>query len=140
MFVVLLTDQLTKFTVVNALSYGQSIPVISGIFHITLVRNSGIAFGLFRNYPWLLLALITASLGILFLLAGKVQRQDSLVRYAFALILGGAIGNWVDRMRFGVVIDFLDFRFWPVFNIADSAITVGVGMYFISLLKKGRRE
>lgn len=132
-------------------------PVISGIFHLTLVQNTGIAFGFFRRHEAVLLLLITLSIGVLFFLGHrmcrsgtaaklsgsvsepKVQRPaPTLARWGLALILGGAIGNWIDRLRFGAVIDFLDFRVWPVFNLADSAITIGVGLYLLMLIRKPR--
>lgn len=100
--------------------------------------NTGIAFGLFRGQATLLFTLITASLAVLFVVAQRMKGQPAAARVALALILGGAVGNWIDRLRFGAVVDFFDFRVWPVFNVADSAITVGVGMYLLLLLKKSK--
>ena len=80
--------------------------------------------------------MITLSLFFLWGWAVRMESKSAGGRAAFALILGGAIGNWIDRIRFGAVIDFLDFRVWPVFNIADSAITIGVALYLLLLLKK----
>lgn len=82
------------------------------------------------------MGLITVSLLLLGVWAVRVEARSSGGRLAFALILGGAVGNWIDRLRFGAVIDFLDFRVWPVFNIADSAITLGVVLYLFLLLRK----
>ena len=115
--------------------YQDSVPVIPGIFHLTLVRNSGIAFGLFRNHHGILFALISISLVILFFWGSTLKHHSVGARWGFGFIVGGAIGNWIDRVRVGAVIDFLDFRIWPVFNIADFAITLGVGLYLFSLLK-----
>lgn len=67
-------------------------------------------------------------------------QESRLAKWGMALILGGAIGNWIDRVRFGAVIDFFDFRVWPVFNVADSAITVGVVLYFFLILRKESQE
>ncbi len=102
-----------------------------------MVHNTGIAFGFFRTHERALLILITLSLGCLFYWSTRLKEgsPSGLNRAALALILGGALGNWIDRVRWGAVIDFLDFRIWPVFNIADSAITLGVGLYLISLLR-----
>jgi len=66
----------------------------------------------------------------------RLSEKEKVARFGLALILGGAFGNWIDRVRFGAVVDFLDFRVWPVFNVADSAITVGVAVYLILLFRK----
>jgi len=119
-------DQLTKILITKNLFLYQSVPVIKNIFHITLVRNTGAAFGMFKNQLYLF---IFTSIGaiVLILLDLKERRGKKLDIYSLSLafILAGASGNLVDRIRFGCVIDFLDFRIWPVFNIADSAITIG---------------
>ncbi len=134
-------DQLTKFLITKTLFLHQSVPVINGIFHITLVRNPGAAFGMLKNQLYLF---ILTSIGaiILILLDLKGHRGKKLNIYSLALsfILAGALGNLVDRIRFGCVIDFLDFRIWPVFNIADSAITVGAVLLGWSILKTDKRK
>ena len=135
-FGVVLLDQLTKFLALRLLHETGGIPVIPHIFHLTLVHNTGIAFGFFRQHPSILLILISMSLLLLFFWGCWKTNFSSPQRFALALILGGAVGNWVDRLRFGAVIDFLDFRVWPVFNIADSAITLGVAIFAVLLLKK----
>lgn len=126
---VLSLDQLTKFIIINNLSVNQSIPVIKGIFHISVVHNRGAAFGILKNQvPFLILtAIITVALIYLSLRKDR-QKIKLSEKIPLALILGGAIGNLIDRVFFGYVIDFLDFRIWPVFNIADSAITIGAVM------------
>ena len=100
------------------------------------------AFGLFSGYAPVLFAVITVSLIFLFVIANRshdtsLQGNSNLDRWALSMILGGAIGNWIDRLCFRAVIDFIDFRIWPVFNIADTAITVGVCLYLIRMLKSG---
>jgi signal peptidase II len=106
---------------------------------LTLVKNPGVAFGLFSGYAPVLFTVITVSLVFLFLIANRshgtaAHGTSTVDRWALSLILGGAIGNWIDRLRFEAVIDFLDFRVWPVFNIADTAITIGVCLYFLRVL------
>ena len=133
---VFLADQLTKFFALQTLAGVDSVPVISGIFYFTLVHNTGVAFGFFRQHPQLLLGLISLSLCFLLVWGIRVPPQQKTQRFALALILGGALGNWVDRLRYGAVIDFLDFRVWPVFNVADSAITVGVTLFAWHLLRQ----
>jgi signal peptidase II len=132
----LILDQITKFFALRFLADVDSLPVISGIFHLTLVHNTGIAFGFFRQHPGLLLILITLSLFFLFWWGWRQPDLPRLQRLALAMILGGAVGNWIDRVRFGAVIDFLDFRVWPVFNLADSAITIGVSIFLLLILLK----
>lgn len=110
-------------------------PVIPGVFHLTLVNNEGIAFGLFHQHEGLLLILISLSLILLFVW-GHTLKHTRLSRWGIGLILGGAVGNWVDRVRVGAVIDFLDFRVWPVFNLADTAITTGVVLCMILFFKE----
>ncbi len=135
---VTLLDQLSKVCALNWLPAGESVPLIPSVFHLTLVRNTGIAFGFFREHETLLFILISFSLIFLFFLGFRVSRQETLEGRALALILGGAVGNWIDRIRFHAVIDFLDFRVWPVFNLADSAITIGVGLYLLLLFRKAK--
>lgn len=104
------------------------------------MRNTGVAFGLFRGHESLLFLLITVSLIVLILWGCFVKHEDKRVHMVIALILGGAIGNWIDRVRFGAVIDFFDFRVWPVFNIADSAISIGVFLYLLFLFDRKKAK
>lgn len=128
---VVLVDQLSKWLACQNLWLGESFPVISGAFHITLIYNTGAAFGLFLNQT--IFFVVISIIAVLFIISFLVSAQLSkgrkstpfLTRFCLALILGGAIGNLIDRLRFGYVVDFLDFRIWPVFNLADSAITLG---------------
>ncbi len=132
----LVFDQASKFLALKHLDQVETTPLIQNIFHLTLVHNTGIAFGFFRQHPSILLALITLSLIGLFIWGVRLSSKNTGERFALALILGGAVGNWIDRVRFGAVIDFLDFRVWPVFNIADSAITIGVTLFAWTLFRK----
>lgn len=124
--IVLLFDQLTKFWAVSFLKPRVSVPVFPNVFNLTFVENTGIAFGLFQGHPGLWTLVITASILCLFVGSWFFRNQSLARRLAFGFVLGGAIGNWMDRIRFEHVIDFLDFHIWPVFNIADSFITIGV--------------
>ena len=121
---------------VQALSGSPSVPVLPGIFHLTYLRNPGVAFGLFKGWS-LPIALATTAL-VLGLLASALRRERSsrLVNTAMGLILGGAVGNLIDRVRVGGVIDFLDFRVWPVFNVADTCITLGAILMAWTLLRR----
>jgi len=122
-------DQAAKWWMLQRLAPGESVPVIPGLFHLTLVRNPGIAFGLFARQGGVVLGV--ACLLITFLLITARARPAAWrppIPWAMGLILGGALGNLVDRVRFGAVVDFFDFRIWPVFNVADSCITVGAAL------------
>jgi signal peptidase II len=131
---VVLIDQFSKFLALRFLSSQTSVPLIPQVLDLTLVRNPGVAFGLLSDYAPALFAVITISLVLLFLIANRSRGTSVADRWALSLILGGAIGNWIDRLRFSAVIDFIDFRVWPVFNLADTAITVGVCLYFFRIL------
>ncbi|HOW59903.1 MAG TPA: signal peptidase II [Candidatus Omnitrophota bacterium] len=136
---VVLTDQFSKFLALRYLSLQTSISVIPQVLDLTLLMNPGVAFGLFSGYTPILFGVITISLAFLFLFVNRSHHDSSLLaRWGLSLILGGAIGNWIDRLRFDAVIDFIDFRIWPVFNLADSAISIGVCLYILSMLKPER--
>ncbi len=131
--VIFILDRVTKYFIINILHGGQSIKVFE-FFHITLIFNTGTAFGLLKgqNTFFITLSVIT-TIAILFY--SRTHKLDDLLRsLALGLILGGAAGNLVDRIKFGYVIDFLDFRIWPVFNVADSAITIGMILLCINIL------
>ena len=141
---VLLFDQWTKGIVTRAFEVHQSQTVIGGLFDLTYVRNSGAAFGLFASVDSSVKAIILNSVAVLVFVVVSVyalrsSHKSVRLQMGFALILGGAVGNLLDRVRFGYVVDFLDFSIsghhWPAFNIADSAICVGVGLLFLDMLR-----
>lgn len=135
-------DQSSKFIFNNNLVLNQSNPVIKGFFYLTLVHNRGAAFGILKNQlPLFILTSIFAIILIyLNLKKSAGNRKLSLNGLALGLILAGATGNLIDRLVFGYVIDFLDFCVWPVFNVADSAITVGAILLGWSLLKETNKK
>jgi signal peptidase II len=127
-------DQLSKLWVVRKFVPGETWAFIPNIFHLTYVRNPGAAFGILA-YKTPFFIVITLLMILLIVFSGHfLDSRYALFRLALALQLGGAAGNLVDRLRTGYVIDFLDFRFWPVFNLADTAIVLGVILLFLSLL------
>ena len=132
--VLVLLDQLSKTAVRRSFLPGQSRAVWPGVFYLSYVQNPGAAFGLLRNQTWLLVIVTLAVVALIILFAGRVNFQTPLPGWSLSLVLGGAVGNLIDRLRFGYVVDFLDFRVWPVFNVADMAIVVGVGLLMIYLL------
>lgn len=131
-FLILLFDQIAKFF---ASKLTQSISVVKNIFHLTLVHNTGAGFGLFKDSTSLLIWFAIIVTGFILYMYDKIPKEKP-VQISVALILGGIIGNLIDRIRLGYVLDFLDFRIWPAFNIADSAITIGTIILIIYLIKK----
>ena len=132
---ILVLDQLTKFVISKNLSLYQSIPLIRGFFHISLVHNKGAAFGILKNQlPLFIFTSLLAVALIYFDLIKNKQKKPLIYEVALGLILAGALGNLIDRVFFGYVIDFLDFRIWPVFNVADSAITIGAVLLAYQML------
>ncbi len=131
-FFVLLLDQVSKYIIRLNLSVRESIPVIEGIFSITYLRNTGVSFGLFKGFNALFI-FITVIVLCFFVYVYLKKKKYPL---QFALIFAGIIGNLIDRIFFGSVIDFFNFHIWPVFNIADSAVFIGVLWLIIILIKK----
>ena len=132
---VLILDQLTKWQVTRTLRLHESISIISDLFSITYIRNSGAAFGILAGshsgFRLVFFGITTAvALALLGTIYVRLSPADWLGQVSVAAIFGGAVGNLIDRVRFGEVIDFLDFSLlgyhWPAFNVADAAITVGV--------------
>lgn len=141
---VFFADRITKWLVVTYMEFGQSIPLWEGVFHLTSHRNRGAAFGILQNQRGFFIVITIAIIvGIIWYL-WKTHRESKLVPLALALILGGAVGNFYDRVLTGEVVDFFDFTLinFPIFNIADSAIVIGVGLFVIDgireLLMNGR--
>jgi signal peptidase II len=135
---VIILDQLTKFIASRNLSLNAPVSVLKGVFSFTLVHNRGAAFGILNNQvPLFVFTSIFAVILIYWEL--KNNKHRTLYSLALGLILAGALGNLIDRVIFGYVIDFLDFQVWPVFNLADSAITVGAVLLGLNLLSsKGK--
>ena len=123
---VVVLDQLSKHLITSRMMFESSVPVIWNVFHITLVRNSGGAFGLFQSWAGLLTLITAAAIIVIVVLIRRRVQLPVMIGIALALQLGGAVGNLIDRIRFHYVVDFIDFRVWPVFNLADSAITAGI--------------
>ncbi|MFC1864405.1 signal peptidase II [Chloroflexota bacterium] len=141
---VIAADQLTKIWIRSNLDTGESLPE-AGLFRLTRVHNTGAAFGLFQDQSFLLS--IVALIGIVFLLLFVFLSYryfpflgNRLGKPALGLVLGGTAGNLIDRLRLGYVTDFIDIGIWPAFNIADSAIVVGIIIFAYSLLSSARAE
>jgi len=143
--IVVALDQLTKYLLVNAIPLNTGIPIIPGLFNLVHVHNTGGAFSILAGpgYPWRQHVLIGLTMVVVAAIAyayGKAGKKDNWTRIAYVCITGGAIGNLIDRIRLGEVIDFLDVyvgnRHWPSFNVADAAISTGAVMLLVSFIKK----
>lgn len=145
--VILVLDQATKFYVDAHFRLHESVPVIRGLFHLTYIRNKGAAFGILADsavrIPFFITVSIVAMLGIIWYIR-RIREDQRLAVYALSLVFAGAFGNLIDRIRLGEVIDFLDVfwqrHHWPAFNIADSAITIGVAMLFLEMWREDRNK
>ena len=131
--IVFILDRLTKIAAADNIARGASIKVLPGIFHLTFVLNDGTAFGLMKGQNVLFAVFSIVAITAILTYVMRNKGLGLMVSLALGLISGGAVGNLFDRIKFGHVIDFLDFRVWPVFNVADSAITVGVSILVITL-------
>lgn len=132
---VIIFDQLTKYYVVSNFYLGESVPVIENIFHWTYILNPGAAFGMFEGSRWFFVVIAICVLVGIWYMKDEINEGGWMMQYGAALFGGGAIGNLIDRARSGLVIDFFDFRIWPVFNVADIAICVGVAMILWKVLQ-----
>ena len=139
-FILLVLDQLSKCFIRMYMIPGESIPIVSGIFHITYVLNPGAAFGMLAHQRWffIVVALAAVLLGVFFY--KRLQQESILMRSGAGLLLGGAVGNLADRIQSGLVVDFLDFRVWPVFNIADIAICAGAGILIYDIWQRRNED
>lgn len=134
-FLVILLDRFAKITIVSNMTEGESIPVLENIFHVTYVLNPGAAFGMLPHNRTFFLIIGAAAVAAIIWLRKDILSEGRKVRCGAALFLGGALGNLWDRIQTGLVIDFLDFRIWPVFNVADIAICVGTGLILWDMIQ-----
>lgn len=135
LFIVIL-DQLAKFITKNNFELNQSVPLIKDILHLTYVTNAGSAFGLFKGFN---LAFILFSIIIIIVVLyhiKKIKQDEKVLQLSVGLLLGGTVGNLIDRIAYGFVVDFIDFGIWPVFNVADSAVTISAVLLIILLWEK----
>ncbi len=133
----IVADQLTKSIVSMRLPIGRAAASI-GPFSIHHVQNSGIAFGLFADSTTAVILLTTAAVTAMLIFFGRTAQRHPLLPVALGLVIGGSIANLIDRVRLGHVTDFLDFAYWPAFNLADTFIVVGVGLLFVSFVASDR--
>ncbi|WP_446007935.1 signal peptidase II [Candidatus Electrothrix sp.] len=149
MALVVVGDQLTKVSILDNFALYDSTAVIPGFFNLTFLRNSGAAFGMLSGMPLLwrqifFISIAVVALVALVLMQRKMGKENAWYTLCFALIGGGAVGNVIDRVLYGSVVDFLDFYIgkyhWPAFNVADSAIFVGVTIFLLLQVFEGEEK
>jgi signal peptidase II len=147
--IILILDQATKAMITNSMALYQSIPVIPGFFSITHIHNPGGAFGFLADQgpavrTVMFLVVSSLAVGLILYFYKNTPRTHPYLQIGFALIFGGAVGNLIDRVRFGKVVDFLDVYIrqmhWPAFNVADSAISIGMVIFMYHVLFKKMPE
>lgn len=133
---VVILDQLTKHIVAVNMTEGMSIPIINHVFHLTYILNAGAAFGMLENSRWFFVAMAILVLSVICYYHKWILREDKKLQYGIVLFAAGTLGNLIDRILRGLVVDFFDFRIWPIFNVADIAICVGVGLIIWSTIQE----
>ena len=133
-------DQASKYYVMNHFALGESLPVIQNLFHLTYIINRGAAFGMLTNQRWFFLAVAFVLIIVYGFYRKRVNNGPLSLRVGTALLIAGAIGNGIDRYVLHGVVDFFDFRIWPIFNIADIGICVGVVCVIYYLLTSEHEE
>ena len=140
---VVVLDQATKALVMDRFAMFELLPVIPGLFDLTYLTNTGAAFGMLAGAKsvWrqvFFVGVAVAAIGVMVFSYRQFRNQGRIFVHAIGLIAGGAVGNLIDRLRFGAVVDFLYFHigthYWPAFNVADSAITIGVGLFILGTI------
>jgi signal peptidase II len=148
-FVIVLLDQVTKEAIVRTFRLGEGIPIVPGFLDITFVLNPGSAFSLLATLPESIrvpffVIVSVAAVVLILVYRTRYLQEDRFASACLALILGGAVGNLIDRIRYGVVVDFIDAHIhqyhWPVFNVADSAISVGVTLLILQMVAEWWKE
>lgn len=132
--VIVIVDQLSKFYIQGHMELGMSIPVLQDVFHITYILNPGAAFGLFEHQTAFFVIIAVGMVMATIYFYPQIPKQYRLLRFGVGLMVGGAMGNVIDRIKTGYVIDFFDFRIWPIFNIADAGIVCGVGCIIFTII------
>lgn len=133
--IVLIIDQVSKILVLKYLKDLREVPIIRNILHFTYVENRGAAFGILQHQKWFFIIITALIVGGIVYYFRKERDYPKAMMIGLSLIVGGAIGNLIDRVFYGFVVDFIDFRVWPVFNIADSAIVIGQILVAYVILK-----
>jgi len=135
--VLVFLDQLTKFLVRKNISLGDSIQIIGDFFRLVHVQNTGAGFGLLKGMNIFLIIVTISFVSVLvFYYFRRIRTDEKLLLFSTAIVVAGGVGNLIDRLAFGFVVDFLDFAYWPAFNVADICLTAGVIGLVIYMLRK----
>ncbi len=146
---VIFLDQITKWLTVISLDLYESFPLIPEVFHFTYIQNTGAAFGMLKDHRWVFLIISTVAMIVLSVMLWKYRNGSRLMCVALSFIIGGGIGNMIDRCLLGYVIDFFDFTLidFAIFNVADSFVCIGVGLFILEMIlemiqeaKNGKNE
>lgn len=138
MAAVIFLDQISKYAVASRMQLYESIPLLDGVFHITYIQNFGAAFSILQNQQTFLQTLTGCVILACFVyLIWKRRTLEPMLSFALALLISGGAGNFIDRVLRGYVVDFFDFRIWPVFNVADIAVCCGCFLMIVYVLRAG---
>ena len=142
---IFLLDHLSKWIVRNRMELDDAIVIVPGFLNLSYVRNSGVAFGLFADIqsawkPYVLAGMAVVAVIVILMYASRMPTNRMLLQIALAVTLGGILGNFIDRIAHGFVVDFIEFHIrnsfhWPTFNVADSAITIGIGLLLLDTIR-----
>lgn len=133
---ILFFDQLCKFLILRYIGLNATFDIIKGVLSLTPILNTGGGFGILPNQTFLFVTVSLLTIIFITYLLLKQKIKERIFLYSLSMVLAGALGNLIDRLRLGAVIDFIDFKIWPVFNIADSFITIAVVLLAWSILFK----
>jgi len=138
LFIILL-DQISKYIIIQNLYLGESVPR-TGLFRLTHAQNTGTAFSLFQNQTDILTIVSFVAIVLIIFIYISLEKTSKYIYFSYGLLFGGAVGNLIDRVRLGYVTDFLDVGFWPIFNIADSSITIGIILMLFNYFFKNKNN
>ena len=124
--IIILIDQITKFLIRVNFELNDSLSLIKNVFHLTYIQNTGAGFGILKSQTSILIFISLVVIGVIFYYFDRIKEKEVLLQVLVGFVLAGTIGNLIDRLAYGFVIDFLDFQIWPIFNVADSFVTIGV--------------
>lgn len=134
--IIILFDQITKFLIRINFQLNETLPIIKNIFHLTHIHNFGAGFGILQQQKWILVFISIIVIGVIFYYFDRIKEKEILLQVLVGFVLGGTIGNLIDRLTYGFVVDFIDFQIWPIFNVADSFVTIGIIGLIIYLWEK----
>ena len=134
--IIILVDQIAKFLIRINFQLNETLPIIKNIFHLTHIQNTGAGFGILKSQTLILIFISLVVIGVIFYYFDRIKEKEVLLQVLVGFVLAGTIGNLIDRLAYGFVIDFLDFQIWPIFNVADSFVTIGVIGLIIYLWEK----